>query len=149
MDIGQKIREVAELKDISTQELANRIGRTRQALYDIYNDRVSVNIEMLESIAKALCEPIANFFIDDPDTYYDNIPQVIPIKEFLKHMKHVHEKARRGAGLVNLRIFKSRDGMYIMESEFRDLKVILTEEEIEKFGDQVDESDKICTENLQ
>jgi transcriptional regulator with XRE-family HTH domain len=145
MNIGEKIKEMAEDKKVSAQELAKRVKRTRQTIYDIYNNRVSVSVEMLESIAKALEVPIANFFIEDPDTYYDNIPQVIPIREVLKLMDMVHEQTREGMGMINLRIFLSRNGMYLFESVYRNLREKITEEEIEKFGKELDESNKICS----
>ena len=148
MNIGHKIRHIAESKNVSTQQLGKLVERTRQGIYDIYNARVSVSVDLLVKIAEALEEPIVNFFIDDPDSYYDMIPQVIPIKEILKHMKHVHEHAKLNSGMVNLRIFRTNDGMYIMESEFRELKSDLTDVEKDKFQKQVDESYAICTENL-
>jgi len=145
MTVGEKIKEIATSKGVSAQELGKRVGRTRQGIYDIYNSRVSVSVDILMKIAEALKEPVVNFFIDDPDAYYDMIPQVIPIREILKHMKHVHEHAIRGEGMVNLRIFRSRDGMYILESEFHELKNELTETEIKKFDQLIDESFKVCS----
>jgi transcriptional regulator with XRE-family HTH domain len=144
MTVNEKIKHIASLKGISAQELGTLIGRTRQGVYDIYNGRVSVSVGLMAKIAIALKEPIVNFFIDDPDSYYNMIPQVIPIQEILKHMRHVHEHAKRGEGMVNLRIFRSKDGMYILESEFHELKDKLTGDEIEKFDRQIDESFRIC-----
>jgi transcriptional regulator with XRE-family HTH domain len=145
MNIGDKIRKIASSKGVSAQELGNRVDRTRQGIYDIYNSRVSVSVDLLLKIAEALKEPIVYFFIDDPEAYYDMIPQVIPIREILKHMKQVHEHAIRGEGMVNLRIFRTKDGMYILESEFHELKDELTEPEIEKFDQLIDESFKVCS----
>ena len=132
-NIGERIKEVAELKNITAQELADRLGRTRQSIYDIYNSRVSLNVELLIKIAQELKEPVFNFFIDDPSSYYDMIPNAIPIEEIFKHMKHIHENAKRGAGLVHLRIFKTEEGMYILDSEYRDLNQKLSKNEKEKF----------------
>ena len=148
MNIGHKIRHVAESKNVSAQELGELIGRTRQGIYDIYNGRVAVSVDQLNNIAESLKEPIVNFFIEDPDSYYDMIPQVIPIREILKHMKHVHEQAKRGSGMVNLRIFRTKDGMYILESEFRELKKELGVKEIALLEKKVDESYAIVTDNL-
>lgn len=148
MEIGQKIKQVAELKNVSAQDLGERVGRTRQAIYDIYNARVSVSVDLLYKIAEALKEPVLNFFITDPDSYYDVIPQVMPIREVLKLMKLVNEQAKRDSGMVNLRIFRTKEGMYILESEFRELAIKLTKEEKIKFERHVDESHVICTKNI-
>ncbi|MFC2080439.1 helix-turn-helix transcriptional regulator [Bacteroidota bacterium] len=145
LNIGQKIHDVADAKNISAQVLAKKVERTRQTIYDIYNSRVSVTVDLLHKIAVALDEPIAHFFIEDPDSYYDNIPQVIPIQEVIKRISLIHEQAIRGSGMVNLRIFKSRDGMYIMESEFRELKDELSQEDIKKYEDHIDETIQICS----
>ena len=145
MNVGDKIRQVATSKGVSAQKLGELIGRSRQGIYDIYNSRISISVDILIKIAEVLVEMPANFFIEDPDSYYDMIPQVIPIREILKHMKHVHEHATRGEGMVHLRIFRSRDGMYILESEFHELKYKLTDEKIEKFEEQMKESYKVCT----
>ena len=145
MLIGEKIKNIAGAKAVSVQELARRIGRTRQGIYDIYNSRVSVSVDQLVKISEALGEPILNFFIDDPDSYYDIIPQVIPMREILKHIQHVNEHATRGEGMVNLRIFRTRDGMYILESEFRKLNEELSDEDKAKYSIQIKESIKACS----
>ncbi len=143
--IGERIKEIAESKSITAQELADRLGRTRQSIYDIYNGRVSVNVDLLIKIAKELKEPVFNFFIDDPNAYYDMIPNAIPMEEIFKHMKHIHENAKRGAALVHFRIFKTKEGMYILDSEYRDLKQPLSDNEKEKFSQQIEESIIECT----
>ena len=145
MLVGEKIKSIAGAKGVSVQELAKRLQRTRQGIYDIYNSRVSVSVDQLKKISEVLDEPILNFLIDDPDAYYDMIPQVLPVREIIKHIQQVHEHASRGEGMVNLRIFRTRDGMYIMESEFRKLHNDLIEEEIEKFSRQIEETIKACS----
>jgi len=145
MLIGEKIKIIAGSKGVSVLELAKRLGRTRQGIYDIYNSRVSVSVDQLKKIAEVLEEPILNFLVDDQDSYYDIIPQVIPIREIIKHIQQVHEHASRGEGMVNLRIFRTRDGMYIMESEFRKMQNELTNEEIEKYARQIEETIKACS----
>jgi len=144
MKIGERIQQIAKSKDISAQKLGEAIGRTRQAIYDIYNGRVSVNVDQLLEIAKVLKEPVGNFLITNPDAYYDMIPNVIPIQEILKLSKQIQEHAKRGEGMVHLRIFKTPDGMYIMESEFRALKDMIEEERISKFEANIEESKEVC-----
>lgn len=145
MKIGEKIKKTAQSKNISAQELAKRVSRTRQAIYDIYSDRVSINVKLLKKIAVALNEPIINFFIEGPDSYYDMIPKAIPIEEINKLMAHIHESAKEGHGLVNLHLIKSSDGMYIMEYEFSELKNPLSEEEINKYGNKLYETTKLIS----
>ena len=145
MNIGERIKELAELKGITPQDLASRLGRTRQSIYDIYNGRVSLNVDLLTRIAQEVEEPIYKFFIVDQNSYYDMIPDAIPIEEIFKHMKHIHENAKRGSGLVHLRLFKTNDGLYIFESVFRDLKEELKREEKQRFGKQIDESIRECS----
>jgi transcriptional regulator with XRE-family HTH domain len=140
MNIGEKIKKTAQSKNISAQELGKRVGRTRQAIYDIYSDRVSLNVKLLKEIALALGEPITSFFIEGPDSYYDMIPRAIPIEEILKLMAYIHEHAKDGSGLVNLHLIKSKEGMFIMVYEFRKLKMLLSEQEIDKFGNKLYES---------
>jgi transcriptional regulator with XRE-family HTH domain len=143
MNIGEKIKKTAQSKNISAQELGKKVNRTRQAIYDIYSDRVSINVKLLKEIALALDEPIMNFFIEGPDSYYDMIPRAIPIEEILKLMANIHESAKEGLGLVNLHLIKSKEGMFVMDCAFRELKELLSEPEIDKFGNKLYESIKL------
>jgi transcriptional regulator with XRE-family HTH domain len=138
--IGRRIKEAAKSKNVSAQQLAAVIGKTRQAVYDIYNDRVSVNIETIIIISRELKIPLGDLIFDDPDAYYDLIPKAIPIDEVLKLVTEIHKSAKEGFGLVNLRITKSKEGIFIFDSVFKELKQILEEEEIIKFGNNVYES---------
>jgi len=64
MEIGQRIKKIAEEKRISAKEVGKMIGHTRQSIYDIYAGKVSINVKNLEKIAIALDEPIINFFTE-------------------------------------------------------------------------------------
>jgi len=140
MSLGSRIKEIAKSKKVSPQQLGNIIGKTRQAVYDIYNDRVSVSIDTVIRIAKELKVPIITLLFENPDAYYDLIPKAIPIEEILKLVTNIHEETKKGFGLVNLRITKSSEGMFILESFFSELKNNTTEDEINKFGNYVYES---------
>jgi transcriptional regulator with XRE-family HTH domain len=148
MSIGSRIKAIAKSKNVSPQQLGSIIGKTRQAVYDIYNDRVSLNVDTLIKIARELKEPVITFLIEDPDAYYDLVPKAIPIEEILKLVSSIHEMTKKGMGLVNLRITKSKEGMFILESVFEELKSKFTEEEINKFGNYVYESFLITSPEL-
>ena len=114
MSLGSRIKEIAKSKKVSPQQLGNIIGKTRQAVYDIYNDRVSVSIDTVIRIAKELKVPIITLLFENPDAYYDLIPKAIPIEEILKLVTNIHEETKKGFGLVNLRITKSSEWMFIL-----------------------------------
>ncbi len=140
MGIGSRIQEIARSKNISPQELGKMIDKTRQAIYDIYNSRVSVNVDVLLKIAKALDEPVISFFMGDPDDYYKLVPMAFPINVILELMSEIHEYAKKGSGLINLHLSKSKEGIFILEKSYIDLKDKLSEDEINKFGNNLYES---------
>jgi transcriptional regulator with XRE-family HTH domain len=140
MNIGSRIKEIAKSKNISPQQLGNIIGKTRQAVYDIYNNRVSISIDTLIIIAKEFKLPIIDLIFENPDPSYDLMPKYVLIEEVLKLITNIHEMTKKGSGLVNLRIIKSREGIFIFEYFFSELKSKITEEEINKFGNYVYES---------
>lgn len=148
MSVGLKIREIVKSKNVTPQQLGNMIGKTKQKVYDMYNERVSVKVDELIKIAKVLNEPVINFLIGDPDAYYDLVPKAIPIEEILKFMNYVHENAKEGRCLVNMYISKSKEGIYILEAEFHPLDQKLSEQEINKFGNQLYESYLITSPDL-
>ncbi|MCX6322139.1 MAG: helix-turn-helix transcriptional regulator [Bacteroidia bacterium] len=148
MSIGSRIKVIAKSKKVSPQQLGNIIGKTRQAVYDIYNDRVSISIDTVVKIAKELNVPLITLLIENPDAYYDLMPKAIPIEEILKLLTYIHENTKEGLGLVNLRITKSSEGMFILESVFNELKNEITEEEINKFGNYVYESYLVTSPEL-
>ena len=140
MSVGSNIQEIARGKNISPQELGKMIGRTRQAVYDIFNGRVSVNVDLLLKIAKALDKPVISFFKGDPDAYYDLVPMAFPINDILNLMSEIHEYAKKGQGLVNLHLSKSTEGIFILERYYVDIKHKLDDEFINRFGNNLYES---------
>lgn len=140
MSVGNRIQETAKSKNISPQELGKMICKTRQAIYDIYNSRVSVNVDVLSMIAKALDEPVISFFMGDPEDYYKLVPMAIPIADILKLMSEIHKNAKEGKGLVNLNLSKSREGIFFLEGSYKDLKIKLGKEFINRYGNNLYES---------
>lgn len=143
MNIGQRIKEIAISKNVSAKELGERIGRTKQATYDIYSQKVSVSTRLLEKISKALDVPVVYFFVESEDAIYDMIPYIIPMPEIHKLIKSIHESATNGFAMVNLSITKTPEGMFLFESESRKLGKKLNDEEIDKFRNRLNVSEII------
>lgn len=101
---------------------------------------VTGDIDTIIIIAKEFKVPIIDLILNNQDAYYDLMPKTVPIEEVLKLITNIHEMTKTGSGLVNLRIIKSSEGIFIFEYLFRELKSKITEEEINKFGNYVYES---------
>ena len=151
MYIGQKIKEIAVKNKISAIELADMLGKSRQAIYDIYRGKVSVNIDLLEKIAISLNEPIVNFFSDSSKPLVDRqaLKEVITeiIREVLSKyylhytelqglIKEIHDKARLGEGLVHLRVKRTEEGAVLI-SEYRKLENNILEKDLSRFADSL------------
>ena len=62
--IGVKIRKLRKDKNISQEELANKIDISTQALYNYETEKRQIPIDILSKIAKYFEVPIENFFND-------------------------------------------------------------------------------------
>lgn len=148
MEIGKKIQQTAKEKKISAIELANKIGKSRQAVYDIYNGKVSVNIELLARIALVLGVPMVYFFKDPDKPLVDRQALREIIVEILYEVltryyvhytdiqrlsKEIHEYAIHGKGLVHLRVKREDAGVEIV-TDYRELKTVLNEQEVSGYG---------------
>lgn len=143
MNIGQRIKEIATSKNVSARELGERIGRTKQSMYDIYSQKVSVSTDLLGKIARALDVPVIYFFVDSEDALHDMVPFIVPMPEIHKLMKNIHELAEKDMAMVNLSITKSPEGMFLFDYEFRELKQKLTEKEMDLFRNRLNVSELI------
>lgn len=148
MNTGKRIQEIAKSKGVTARKLGKMVGRTPQAIYDIYSERVSINVKLLEKVAKALDEPIFNFFIESQDALYDMIPHIIPMPEIHKVMKNIHESVKKDMALVNLSIIKTPQGMFLFDCEFRELKQKLTTEEVDLFRNRLNVSELITNQTF-
>jgi len=61
MSIGVKIRELAEERNMSLAELAKRIGKTKQAVYEIV-EKDDVNTSILRQLCSVFSVPMSYFF---------------------------------------------------------------------------------------
>jgi len=151
MDIGKRIKEIAERKKISAIELAGKLGKSRQAVYDIYSGKVSVNIDLLEKMAINLDEPIVNFLVDPTKPLVDRqalkemmieILREVLAKHYIHYselqalIKEIHDNARQGLGLVHLRVKPTDEGP-MFNSEYRKLEKKINDKELSSFADKL------------
>lgn len=61
MKIGLKIKELMIQENIEVSELAKKIGKTKQAVYDML-DKEDVNTSLLKQLATVFNVPITTFF---------------------------------------------------------------------------------------
>lgn len=80
MSIGLKIKELAGKKNITIADLAKRIGKTKQAVYEIV-EKDDVNTSILRKLSEVFNVPIIYFFEDDVEMHViaDNHSQVVGI----------------------------------------------------------------------
>lgn len=80
MSIGLKIKELASKKNITLSDLAKRIGKTKQAVYEIV-EKEDVNTAILRKLSEVFNVPIGYFFEDDVEMHViaDNHSQAVGI----------------------------------------------------------------------
>lgn len=98
MEIGSKIKEIRQTKNISAKELANKIGITPVFLCYIESGNKKPSLDTLEKICKALDISMADLFINETVKPYDlyqlvkEAEQLSPFQrkqltEFIKSMR--------------------------------------------------------------
>lgn len=64
MSIGLKIKELASKKNITLADLAKRLGKTKQAVYEMV-EKEDVNTSILKKLCSEFNVPISYFFDGD------------------------------------------------------------------------------------
>lgn len=64
MNIGLKIKELASEKNITLADLAKRLGKTKQAIYEMV-EKEDVNTSILKKLCSEFNVPISYFFEGD------------------------------------------------------------------------------------
>jgi transcriptional regulator with XRE-family HTH domain len=85
--VGEKIRELRELKGLSLQDMASRTGYTSALLSQVENHMISPPLGALIKIAKALEVKVGTFFGDEPRESY-----AIVRKDERKHISRYASK---------------------------------------------------------
>nr|DAV37221.1 MAG TPA: helix-turn-helix domain protein [Caudoviricetes sp.] len=65
MSIGLKIKELASKKNLTLSDLAKRLGKTKQAIYEMV-EKEDVNTSVLRKLCDEFNVPISYFFEDEP-----------------------------------------------------------------------------------
>ena len=78
MDIGLKIKELAEKKKLTLADIAKSIGKTRQAVYEMV-EKEDVNTQILKQLSATYNVPIGYFFgfgEENHDDYKEKLTQL-------------------------------------------------------------------------
>ena len=153
MDIGQRIKEIAESKNISAKELADHIGRTRQAVYDIYRGKVSVNVELLSKICEKLNIEMPELFIPESDKLpnaedlkklirmvfaYILERNYISIDHIVKLMTNIYLNINNGKGLARLELTENMNNdVYPFKEDYKTSKEKLSDKELKDFANSI------------
>lgn len=67
MNIGLKIKELASKEKLDVSELAKRLGKSKQAVYDLL-EKEDLNTSILKQLSQILNVPITAFFQEKLET---------------------------------------------------------------------------------
>ena len=154
MEIGEKIKNIAESKNLTAKDLSEKLGRTRQAVYDIYSGKVSVNVDLLKKICTALDIEMYNLFVEGSSyskpTHEDLrklVKEVLTLiieknyvnKIFIRQLiTNIYFQVNQGQGLVKLELLndKKRDE-YPFKEEYREIGDKLTDKEVREIANSI------------
>lgn len=153
MDIGLKIKELAKAKKMTARELGGQIGRSRQAIHDIYANKVSISVDILQKISNALGVEIHTFFTTEstlPNSKEELIELInnvsgmitnknyIPLVTIKTLILNIVKNAFEGNGLVFLELkFDVEKGKYIFNEHYKELNIKPTEKELNYYSKSV------------
>lgn len=78
--IGHKLKELRQSKNLTTQQLADRVNVSQSYISRFENNRAIPDVDMLQRILHALGSDLSTFFSSDLDTPPDLIELIDTIK---------------------------------------------------------------------
>ena len=111
MCIGLKIRELMSKEKIDAPTLAKRMGKTKQAIYDML-DKDDLNTSILRQISEIFNVPITYFFVDGNN---DNTGCQEEIDSLRKEVASLKQEIQR---LNELKLPKKDDRLYDLWMQF-------------------------------
>jgi transcriptional regulator with XRE-family HTH domain len=70
LHLGIKIKNLVEKSSYSNKDFAEKLGKTEQALYDIFK-KADINTSLLKKIAEILKVPVSSFFEEQQLRYIE------------------------------------------------------------------------------
>lgn len=92
MGIGLKIKELMGQKKIDSVRLAKRLGKTKQAIYDMLS-KDDINTSVLRELSEIFEVPIAYFFDENSDNRYSQ-EEVDSLKNEIEELKEEVQRLR-------------------------------------------------------
>lgn len=111
MCIGLKIRELMSKEKIDAPTLAKRMGKTKQAIYDML-DKDDLNTSILRQISEIFNVPITYFFVDGNN---DNTGSQEEINSLRNEVASLKQEIQR---LNKLKLPKKDDRLYDLWMQF-------------------------------
>jgi len=93
MDIGLKIKQLIDEKNISVIKAATEIGISRQYLHDIFSKKV-VRTDIVEKIANYFNVPISYFFDDENQSEPPAYKFLSPDKSIFRESFEVYKRTK-------------------------------------------------------
>jgi len=91
-DIILKIKALLDKKNITIQDFAIKIDKTKQTVYNYFNGKTAIDVETLQKISEVLEVPITYFFGLQNETNTKGCEEVLKENEILKKEGEIFEK---------------------------------------------------------
>jgi len=89
-----KIKALLDKKNITIQDFAIKIDKTKQTVYNYFNGKTAIDVETLQKISEVLEVPITYFFGVENETNKKDCEEVLKENENLKDKKRFLESER-------------------------------------------------------
>lgn len=93
--IGLKIKELASKEKIDVSQLAEKLGKSKQAIYDLYA-KEDVNTSLLRELSVILNVPIITFFQDEQEYNTDIQEKLEKAKEEIERLNNLVASLKAG-----------------------------------------------------
>ena len=111
MCIGLKIKELMRKEKIDAPTLAKRMGKTKQAIYDML-DKDDLNTSILRQLSDIFNVPITYFFVEGNDDGVDSQAEVYSLQKEVASLKQEIQR------LKELKLPKKDDRLYDLWMQF-------------------------------
>ncbi len=94
VEIGQKIKEVFDKRQMKLTDFADELGTVRQNVYRIFKKR-HLDTGLLLKISQVLNHNFFQYYVSTPPTEYENQDALVDLKKTLNVQSHELELAKK------------------------------------------------------